>query len=78
MQTHSRALTLGDTGRYLVNKKVRKNHFFDIFPPIFTTDRPTDPIFQAKMTGNENIIDDRLTVREYSKLRDHPLNKGIP
>ena len=41
-------------------KKIRKKHFFDTFPPIFTTDRPTDPIFQDKMTGNKNIIDDRL------------------
>ena len=56
------ALTLGDMIRDVnqVNKKIRKNHFFDIFPPIFTTDRLTDPIFQAKMTENEIIIDDRL------------------
>ena len=60
MQTRSQALTLGDTrGFNQVNEKIRKKHFFDTFPPIFTTDRPTDPIFQAKMTGNENIIDDR-------------------
>ena len=43
-----------------LNKKIRKKHFFNTIRPIFTTNRPTDPIFQAKMTGNENIIDDRL------------------
>ena len=53
-------LSLGIWGVNQVNKKIRKKHFFDTFPPIFTTDRPTDPIFQAKTTGNENIIDDRL------------------
>ena len=39
-----------------VNKKIRKKHFSRLFL------LPTDPIFQAKMTGNENIIDDCLTI----------------
>ena len=27
-----------------VNKKLRKKHFFDTFPPIFITDQPTDRV----------------------------------
>ena len=32
----------GIQGVNRVNKKIRKKHFFDTFPPIFATDRLTD------------------------------------
>ena len=51
-------LSSGIRGVNQVNKKIRKRHFSRLF--LFLTDRPTDPFFQAKMAGNENIIDDRL------------------
>ena len=44
--------------------KNKEKAFFRYFPAYFYC-RPTDPIFQARMTGNENIIDDRLRLMEF-------------
>ena len=58
-QSHANSLTGAYPRGYGASIELIKNKEKAFFPPIFTTDRPTDPIIQAKMTGNKNIIDDR-------------------